>query len=160
MSILPPSTPPPSDVYEFLDTLASRLGMIRRGGERDLQRAAVWFIKWWRQEGRGTTNVQRAIQEVLSDPLVLDTARQPLSPTFRIGWGFDFEWEWPSRAWRHTFESSIEARLEEQIQAFTKNTLETLNAEDYVSPTQEKKRAKQEKVARRMLSSARRRQKS
>ena len=25
--------------------------MLKRGGERDVERAAVWFIRWWREEG-------------------------------------------------------------------------------------------------------------
>ena len=40
------------DVYEFLDILARRMGMLKRGGVVDQPRAAQWFIRMDEGEGR------------------------------------------------------------------------------------------------------------
>jgi mitochondrial GTPase 1 len=49
--VLPPGAKPTQDIDEFLDVLARRLGMLGRGGVRDTQRAADWFVRWWREDG-------------------------------------------------------------------------------------------------------------
>ena len=39
------------DIDYFLEELATRLQMLRRGGVPDTRRAATWFVRWWREEG-------------------------------------------------------------------------------------------------------------
>lgn len=70
MALLAPGAPPPGDAHELLDGLAARLGMLRRGGARDVRRAAVWLVHWWRA-------AQFECRGGAAD----------------AGWGFDFEWE-------------------------------------------------------------------
>jgi hypothetical protein len=79
LSLLPKGAQPTQDIDEFLNALAARLGMLGRGGVRDLQRAADWFVRWWREDG-GLLSA-RAPEVV-----------QPAS-TQRRGWGFDLEWD-------------------------------------------------------------------
>ncbi|KAF8578973.1 P-loop containing nucleoside triphosphate hydrolase protein [Ramaria rubella] len=140
MTILPPSTPPPSDVYEFLHRLATRLGMLQRGGERDLRRAAVWFIKWWRDEGG-------LLKSALSS-----ASSSQLDVPKRTGWGFDFEWDVPKSMSAQTFisnETAIQALMEEKIEAHARELEEDKQSRDNVSLTQEKKRAREDKIAKR-----------
>ena len=53
LHLLPPGTPPTIDLEEFLMVvLARRMGMVKRGAELDRSsRAAVYFVRWWREEG-------------------------------------------------------------------------------------------------------------
>ena len=155
MMLLPPATPPPSDVYEFLDCLSIRLGMLKKGGERDHRRAAVWFIKWWREEG-----CLASARSVPSLPLPTTTPGswglelQPgheetpvdasLTHPERTGWGFDFEW-----GGLVSDMSTIQAKLEERIDAHAQELEEDKNSGDGLSLTQEKKQAREEKIARR-----------
>ena len=159
MTLLPPSTPPPADVYEFLDYLSIRLGMLQKGGERDHRRAAVWFIKWWREEGglisasstprlspantsgRSPSNTP---PESAESSLSLDSA---LTPPERTGWGFDFEWNIPVSGISDP--SIIQARMEEKIETHARQLEEEKLSRDNVSLTQEKKQAREEKIARR-----------
>ncbi|KAI0078310.1 P-loop containing nucleoside triphosphate hydrolase protein [Panus rudis PR-1116 ss-1] len=122
LRILPPNAPPQTDIYAFLDILARRLGMMRKGGIVDLSRAAVWFIKWWREEGcrvaASVSGLMRFSKELGSGTgetsgldldvgleekereLSLDQNQNP-NPnenedyTHRRGWGFDLEWTVP-----------------------------------------------------------------
>ena len=89
--------------------------MLKRGGEVDLTRAAVYFVKWWREEGgllSATSGLQFqfrqrdssvAYQELISSRPDLEVhnnvhGRGLVSPNlldFPItqAWGFDFQWE-------------------------------------------------------------------
>ena len=71
--------------------------MVKRGGEGDIERATVYFIKWWREEGgllsassgslrlgSGNVSLERLPTNGLGDPLVLPQTQ---------AWGFDFQWE-------------------------------------------------------------------
>ncbi|KAF8916528.1 P-loop containing nucleoside triphosphate hydrolase protein [Mucidula mucida] len=51
LSILPPGSSPTGDLDEFLSQLARRMGMVVRHGQFDYQRAATFFIDWWRKKG-------------------------------------------------------------------------------------------------------------
>ena len=83
--------------------------MLKRGGGVDTERAAVWFVKWWRNEGCLLTP-QEAAQPSDESPsnsefaadLHVATQSSQSSPSssspadtlpIRGGWGFDFEWE-------------------------------------------------------------------
>ena len=83
----PPSSPPlpTTDITEFLTLLARRMGMIKRGAEPDLERAATYFVRWWRTEGGLLAATSPFPAESVADP--------PAGPTTIQGWGFDFEWE-------------------------------------------------------------------
>jgi mitochondrial GTPase 1 len=157
MAPLPTSTPPPADVYEFLDRLSVRLGMLRKGGDRDHRRAAVWFIKWWREEGGliSASSVPRSVPTNMSgnaaDNLQLGYSETPLDPSViypgRAGWGFDFEWD--ATLSPNLDPSTIQARMEERIIAHSRGLEEEKLSRDNVSLTQEKKLAREDKIARR-----------
>ncbi|KAF9652613.1 P-loop containing nucleoside triphosphate hydrolase protein [Thelephora ganbajun] len=129
----PTSVPPPTnDITEFLDLLARRLNMLKRGGVPDCTRAAQWFVRWWRDEG-GLI----AASEAPAPPL-------PHSST-RRGWGFDLEWDINGAGAPET-EEDVQRHMERHIDEYLTN-LETEEGE--VSSTQEKKRAKEEIMAKR-----------
>ncbi|KAH9847452.1 hypothetical protein C2E23DRAFT_499488 [Lenzites betulinus] len=97
--------------------------MLKRGGVPDLARAAVWFIKWWREEGGLASAVNAAapgLSVAASDELSAFTpdadllsasapapdaqnqntpdmgsvsSPQNVNQTQRRGWGFDLEWD-------------------------------------------------------------------
>ncbi|KAF8637925.1 hypothetical protein AX17_002546 [Amanita inopinata Kibby_2008] len=118
---IPPS--PANDVTDFLTLLARRMGMIKRGAEPDLARAATYFVRWWREEG-GLVSATAAVPASLA----LGMYQNPVSEVGVIqgsgvearagtgngngngnrnesgtvarsvrpvvqGWGFDFEWQ-------------------------------------------------------------------
>jgi len=72
MPLLPPGSSPTSDVEEFLGGVAKRMGLIKRG-EKDLSRAAVYFVGWWRNQGGDGTDHRLPTSKIQS-------------------WGFDFQW--------------------------------------------------------------------
>ncbi|KAH9933061.1 P-loop containing nucleoside triphosphate hydrolase protein [Fomitopsis serialis] len=151
LQILPPGTQPLTDVYEFLDLLAKRLGMLRRGGIRDTARAAVWFVQWWRGEGG------------------LAAAASPRAAA--RGWGFDFQWDLadppdsdPSagavappdatgagseKSQERHDEAVIQAQMEACIDRFERGIDEEEVGGANVSKTQEKKKVRQDLLARR-----------
>ncbi|KII87590.1 hypothetical protein PLICRDRAFT_640798 [Plicaturopsis crispa FD-325 SS-3] len=137
LKILPPGSEPTADTYTFLDLLGQRLGMLKRGGERDRTRAAVWFVKWWREEGG------------------LLSASAPFFPggelgdMHRRGWGFDFEWSVTGREGAR----ETQGKMEECIDAYLEATeLEEMGGGG-LSGTQEKKREWEEKAQKRMARS-------
>ena len=124
--------PPTNDIAEFLDLLARRLNMLKRGGIPDHTRAAQWLVRWWRDEG-GLIAAAEAPAPSLSK---LSTRR---------GWGFDLEWDIGDAGTPET-EEDIRRHMERRIDEY----LVDLEAEEgEVSSTQEKKRAKEEILAKR-----------
>ncbi|KAF5310840.1 hypothetical protein D9619_007838 [Psilocybe cf. subviscida] len=77
MRLLPEGSAPTNDLDEFLELLAQRMAMIKRGGIPDTTRAAVYFVRWWRGE----------VGSVETDHALPVTRTQ--------AWGFDFQWEAP-----------------------------------------------------------------
>ncbi|KAG8850955.1 Mitochondrial GTPase [Serendipita sp. 411] len=67
-----PKFPPTDSVESFLAELASRMGYLRPGGIPDLQRAAKWFVEWWR---------------------VSAGKKEDLGGSVSWGWGLDCQWE-------------------------------------------------------------------
>jgi mitochondrial GTPase 1 len=123
---------PTNDVSEFLDILARRLNMLKRGGVPDYTRAAQWFVRWWRDEG-GLIAAAEAPAPLL-----------PLSST-RSGWGFDLEWD-ISGAEALKIGEDVQLHMERHIDEYLVN----LEAEEReVSSTQERKRAKEEVMVKR-----------
>ncbi|KAI0252511.1 P-loop containing nucleoside triphosphate hydrolase protein [Lactifluus subvellereus] len=122
LALLPPGTPPTGDVHEFLGLLARRLGMLRRGGVPDLPRAAGWFVRWWREQGGAAS-------------------------TRRTGWGLDFEW----RADAEPSDAAVQAHMEECIERYVAEEAREEEEGGAVSATQERKRVREEKQAKRIL---------
>jgi ribosome biogenesis GTPase A len=85
LELLPSGSKPTSDLTEFLELVAQRMGMIRRGAMPDLERAAVHVVRWWREEGS-----LRMSSSLTNSSDHLDHSQQVNA------WGFDFEW--PSRS--------------------------------------------------------------
>ena len=102
--------------------------MLRRGGERDVGRAASWFVKWWREEG-GLASASAPAPGGGSDEA-------------RAGWGFDLEWtSTPGK------DGSVQTKMEECIDSYLVSVVEE---EQEVSPTQVKKMVLKERMAKRM----------
>ncbi|KAJ6494945.1 P-loop containing nucleoside triphosphate hydrolase protein [Mycena vulgaris] len=85
LQLLPSGSVPTIEIEEFLESLARRMGMVKKGANPDLRRAAVYFVKWWREEG-GLISASSALQ-------IADASFQGGTGAFAHGWGFDLEWE-------------------------------------------------------------------
>ncbi|KAH8113865.1 hypothetical protein DFH11DRAFT_279948 [Phellopilus nigrolimitatus] len=145
LSILPAGTPPMDDVYVFLDILSQRLSMLKRGGERDIARAAVWFVRWWREEGCALS----ANAPFWASPA--DSAKhtpginnyESGAELQRGGWGFDFQWELRGTDADADAEKVVQREMERAIEAYVKRAEEEGKDGDDVSNTQQKKREKE-----------------
>jgi hypothetical protein len=136
LALLPADTPPTNDLWEFLDLLAQRMGMIKRGGVRDITRAATYFVRWWREEG-GLLSA--------AAPLVI-SPDEGRGLSLRRGWGFDLEWT-PDDPVHGLDPPSIQQRFENCIDEFAA-AAEAEEAEGGGSSgTQEKKVAREEFLA-------------
>lgn len=140
LSVLPQGSPPTVDVHEFLDTLARRLGMLKRGGVTDQTRAAAWFIRWWREHGSLLA---------AASPLPA-AARDGSAPgTQRRGWGFDFEWSVDAAELPTYGEDAIQRKMEACIERFEAEVQEEEAGGGSVSSTQEKKKVRDLLLAKR-----------
>jgi hypothetical protein len=115
---------PTDDVHEFLGLLARRLGMLQRGGVPDFPRAASWFVRWWRDQGGAASSRRR-------------------------GWGLDFEWLPDADA--DASDATVQARMEGCIDRFVAEEARDEEEGGAVSATQERKRIREEKQAKRAL---------
>jgi hypothetical protein len=107
--------------------------MLKKGGIPDLSKAAVWFVKWWREDG-GLLSASQA-------PVI-----GTISGSNRRGWGFDLEWSTDEAGGAIEDEAVVQKKMEEVIDAH----LTSVDAEENeLSSTQEKKRAKEEMLAKR-----------
>ncbi|KAI0656941.1 P-loop containing nucleoside triphosphate hydrolase protein [Cubamyces menziesii] len=134
LRLLPPNTPPLLYVQDFLELLAQRLCMLKRGGIPDTSRAAVRFIKWWREEGGLASAAAPALPDYASE-LGLQSCRR--------GWGFDLEWAVDAAESGRYDEALIQAKMEECIDRFEEAAEEEERDGSAISSTQEKKRAKE-----------------
>ena len=73
--------------------------MVKRGGEADIERATVYFIKWWRAEG-GLLSASSGALQLGIDGVALERRSADglgmsgdLTPLPTQAWGFDFQWE-------------------------------------------------------------------
>ncbi|KAI0350860.1 P-loop containing nucleoside triphosphate hydrolase protein [Trametes cingulata] len=139
LRLLPPDTPPVLYVHDFLELLAKRLCMIKRGGVPDTSRAAVWFIKWWREEGGLASAAAPALPSYVPE-LGLQSSRR--------GWGFDLEWTVEAAESGRYDEALIQAKIEECIDRFEEAAREEERDGSAISSTQEKKIAKEMQRAR------------
>lgn len=113
--------------------------MIKRGNERDLQRAAVRFILWWREEG-SLISASTPNRLLISGPGI-----QPQ----RRGWGFDFEWSLDGTEVGDET-SVVQRKMEGCIDAYVEAIAEEERQGCGLSSTQEKKKSREEKIAKRM----------
>lgn len=105
--------------------------MLKRGGIPDISRAAEWFVKWWREDGGLLSAMQAPVPDATN-------------PSNRRGWGFDLEWSVDEGAVED--EVYVQRKMEGVIDGYLKN-IEVEESE--VSSTQEKKRSKEEMLAKR-----------
>ncbi|KDN42955.1 hypothetical protein RSAG8_06481, partial [Rhizoctonia solani AG-8 WAC10335] len=124
MSVLPPSSPEPTATDEFLESLATRLGALQKGGWLDLERAERWFVHWWRNGG------------AVDHP----------SP---FGWGFDFDF---TTRLGDEVQPPSEDEVGKLMESVVDDYVENLRSEneDRVSLRQEKKAAREVKIKARM----------
>lgn len=122
--------------------------MLQRGGIKDTRRAAVWFIKWWREEG-GLLSASAPEDITWPSPSpspsttdLFPTTLTPsnLPPTQRKGWGFDFEWTVTKGE-----EVDVQRKMEECIDLYLRGTEEEESEGADISSTQEKKKVMQGK---------------
>ncbi|EIN08451.1 P-loop containing nucleoside triphosphate hydrolase protein [Punctularia strigosozonata HHB-11173 SS5] len=160
LTLLPPSTPPTNDVLQFLEQLADRLRMLKRGGEKDVHRAATWFINWWRDGAlasaaapstapliEASTQTQ-ILHEASYDPTSDPSARLP---AHRVGWGFDLEWTHSAEASAgEELDAVLQRHMEECIERYVWETVAEEREGGGVSKSQEKRRVREEKIAKRL----------
>ncbi|KAJ7596590.1 P-loop containing nucleoside triphosphate hydrolase protein [Mycena floridula] len=133
MQLLSSGSPPTIHIEELLSGIAQRMGMIKRGAEPDLNRAAQYLIKWWRDEG-SLLAASTALQLNPTDATLFSDG------TITQGWGFDFQWqlrsnEVYSEAERDTL---VQQRME---QCIDDHMAWIAREEGSMSATQEKKQS-------------------
>jgi hypothetical protein len=104
------------DVNEFLVLLAKRMNMIKNG-EHDVDRAAEYFVLWWRAKGSHFAAIEA--QNLPQDFTVLPTSISP--PVVRAqGWGFDLEWDvYPEDVTpSFDFETMVQKKMEGCIELY------------------------------------------
>ena len=139
--------------------------MLKRGGERDVERAAVWFVKWWREEGCAKTGGEGEwVDRIGSGDGDGDGIE---GEVLKGGWGFDFEWEVPkaevdnlsaiqrSASEPQTQEGGdvqsifMQRAMERVIDDYMLKVEEEKRIEGGISKTQVKKREKEEQAKKR-----------
>jgi hypothetical protein len=143
-------------VYVFLEQLAVRLGMRVRGGDVNTARAAKWFVEWWRREGSLiSASAPRSIGRHVPQghPPGGSGEATHISVPIRRGWGFDFEWTVDVASSESEGKENVEEKMGACIDAYMRmaEVREELGGD--VSQTQEKKRAWEEKLAKRAAKS-------
>lgn len=160
LHLLPPGSQPTFDLEDFLTNLAQRMGMITRGAEVDLARAAVYFVRWWREEG-GLLSASSAFNigvntntnSSATSPQITTAPGQFFSTQ---GWGFDFQWdlqpqEVTSLQGGMDPSTLVQDKMERCIQDYVEMTDRQESEENNLSQTQVKKRQVfEEKLKRRM----------
>lgn len=146
LDLLSPGSKPITDLYELLEQVALRMGMVRRGAQPDLERAAVHIVRWWRSEG--------SLRMSSANP------SDPKSNQKTYAWGFDFEWEARARTGggmqiggdsgaapttRDDSVAWIQVDMERCIDRYLETRATDDELENDISPTQEKKVALQER---------------
>jgi hypothetical protein len=75
--LLTSSTFPTNDIYHFLTDLAIRLGALRKGGEPDLDHAAHFFVRMWRDGKFGNWSLDNLGSEEEVEENVLALLKRP-----------------------------------------------------------------------------------
>lgn len=128
--------------------------MLQKGGEPGLSRAAVYFVKWWREEGALLSASKGLSPFENEDPALTSIIAGPRTQT----WGFDFQWSIDTAG-----DSSVTSAQSGDSSAFVQQKMEEC-IDDYLaqsdleeaeeknlSPTQIKKRAVTEEKERRKM---------
>ena len=103
----------------FLDELAERMGYLLSGGVRDRQRAARWFVEWWRDSGGAALE---------GDETSIDGGIG-VGGSEEWGWGLDCQW-----ADRH--ENPSDVHLEQRPPSSAVGVMPTLvSPEKSMTPT-------------------------
>ena len=146
LHLLPPGTSPTSNLEDFLTLLARRMGMIKRGAEPDLSRAAVYFVKWWREEG-GLLSASSSTSNIDMSSLFNEQKMKTQA------WGFDFQWDLQPQNAAPAPDPKvfIQTRMEQCIEDFMATTDREEIEENNISQTQVRKRIIQEEKERRRL---------
>ncbi|KAG5652085.1 hypothetical protein H0H81_006348 [Sphagnurus paluster] len=151
LQLLPEGAAPTIDLHDFLEQLARRMGMIKRGAEPDTTRAAAHFVRWWREEGGLIAAASSPLDfaELLAPAPALGLGH---SPTYTHGWGFDFQWQMGPQDRPATKEdearfvqAKMEGCIDDHLAAIEREENDELN----VSPTQIKKQLVMEEKLRR-----------
>ncbi|KAJ6470072.1 P-loop containing nucleoside triphosphate hydrolase protein [Mycena vitilis] len=143
LELLPPGAEPTVDIEEFLEALARRLGMVQKGANPDMRRAAFHFVRWWRAEG-GLISASSALQ--VAD----QTFTGASTPAITHGWGFDLEWqlradEVAGKDPQALIQEKMAACIDRHVADAARQELN----EDNVSATQRKKIVAREEAAQR-----------
>ncbi|KAF9467935.1 P-loop containing nucleoside triphosphate hydrolase protein [Collybia nuda] len=145
LQLLPAGSPPTVNLEEFLTQLAQRMGMIKRGAEPDLARAAVYFVRWWREEG-GLIAASSALQ--------IQEYSAGSTHSGIQGWGFDFQWQLQPND-KPTSKIDEARIVQEKMEACIDEYQITMEREDSeennISPTQIKKQQVLEEKMRRKM---------
>lgn len=122
------------------------MGMVRRGAEPDTSRAAVYFVRWWREEG-GLLSASSSTSNL--DISSLSDEQKPRTQA----WGFDFQWDLQPQSAASVSDPNvfIQARMEQCIEDFVTATDREEIEENNISQTQVKKRITKEENERRRL---------
>jgi len=122
------------------------MGMVKQGAELDLSRAAVYFVRWWREEG-GLLSASSSTTNI--DLSLMSDEKKPITQA----WGFDFQWDLqPQDAVIGPDPNiSIQTKMEQCIEDYLAATDREEIEENNVSQTQVKKRTMQEEKERRRL---------
>ncbi|KAJ4470601.1 P-loop containing nucleoside triphosphate hydrolase protein [Lentinula edodes] len=159
LALLPEGTQPIIDLDVFLTKIAQRMGMIKRGAELDLSRAAAYFVRWWREEGGLLQTASSTLQTLshhmfVSNEKGANTIEEVSSVTH--GWGFDFEWQISPNDFHDAHkvvESDVASLVQLKMEECIENHLVQSEREDRdetnISATQRKKQLTIEEKARR-----------
>ncbi|KAF5357039.1 hypothetical protein D9756_006734 [Leucocoprinus leucothites] len=160
LHLLPAGSAPLFDLEEFLLRLAQRMGMIQRGGEMDLSRAAQYFVKWWRTEGGliAASEAQALYQDRAALSASAGQPKQAHHPLGTQGWGFDLEWETQPGDFAPgvDFSTMVQGKMETCINDHMIQAEKEEKAEGNVSDTQKKKLMVQEEKMKRKMKHLRR----
>lgn len=119
------------------------MGMVKRGAELDLSRAAVYFVRWWREQG----GLLSASSSTSNTDLSLLLSQQKAATQ---AWGFDFQWDLqPQDA--AIGPDLIQVKMEQCIEDYFAATDREEMEENNISQTQVKKKTVQEEKERRRL---------
>lgn len=150
LQLLPKHALPTADLEDFLTQLAQRMGMVRRGAELDLVRAASYFVRWWREEGGLVA---------ASSSLKTGASSTPDGQYHTQGWGFDFQWRLaPSDvpASRDNEAKMVQEKMEQCVDEYLTNMEREETKENNISLTQIKKQQVLEEKMKRKLKHSKR----
>ncbi|KAF5368683.1 hypothetical protein D9757_010220 [Collybiopsis confluens] len=159
LSLLPEGTQPTIDLGEFLTKLALRMGMVKRGAEPDISRAAAYFVRWWREEG-GLLVASTAFPlrtGVANEEDLNPAAGSADNHAFAHGWGFDFQWQLSlndlpgasNEVTTSNTEALIQSKMEDCIEQHLIESEREDKDDSNVSATQRRKQLSTEEKARR-----------